>query len=161
MNEIHPFPKFDKKPELYMSDDGRVAVFIGSSYAYLTKDSAADMAKLILDLTEGTPPVTDDRPHFDSFRQNVEQWAKDRGILEHATTASQVLKATSEMGELADAALKQDRNAFMDAVGDVVVCLVNACAIEGVSFDACCWAAWNEIKGRTGRMTSTGTFIKD
>lgn len=161
MNDAHLFPGFDKKPELYATNDGRVALFIGSSYAYMPQESAVSMAKYILSLVEGNTAVTDAPTHFDSFRTNVELWAKDRGILDHATTSSQVLKATSEMGELADAALKQDRRAFMDAVGDVVMCLVNACAIEGVSFDACCWTAWNEIKDRTGRMTSTGTFIKD
>ena len=62
---------------------------------------------------------------FEQFRNNVEVWAEVRGIYEHSTALAQALKAVSEVGELADAVIKNDRAALIDAIGDVAVCLVN------------------------------------
>ena len=62
---------------------------------------------------------------FDQFRTNVETWAADRGIYEHSTALAQALKACSETGELCDAVIKNDREAMIDAIGDVAVCLIN------------------------------------
>ena len=50
-------------------------------------------------------------------------WAKARGIVPNATPESQVLKAVSEMGELADAVLKgqeaemKEMQAWLDFLG--------------------------------------------
>jgi len=60
----------------------------------------------------------------------VVNWAKARGIVPNATPESQILKAVSEMGELADATLKGQDAEMQDAIGDVVVCLVNLCALR-------------------------------
>jgi len=67
---------------------------------------------------------------FEQFRTNVEAWAAERGIYEHSTALAQALKAVSEVGELADAVIKNDRAALVDAIGDVAVCLVNYAAME-------------------------------
>lgn len=61
---------------------------------------------------------------FEKFKTNVERWQAERGIYEHSTALAQALKAVSEVGELADAVIKGDRDALKDAVGDVMVCLV-------------------------------------
>jgi phosphoribosyl-ATP pyrophosphohydrolase len=61
----------------------------------------------------------------------VQQWATDRGIYEHSTSTAQALKACSEAGELCDAVIKNDREALIDAIGDVAVCIVNASAMLG------------------------------
>lgn len=95
-----------------------------------------------------------------SFESRVRQWAGDRGIYEHSNIQAQVLKAVSEMGELADATIKSDRDAFVDAVGDVMVCLVNACFMRGVDIGECQEAAWNQIKDRKGHMVPGGAFVK-
>src|SRR5699024_11406582 len=63
--------------------------------------------------------------NWNEFKNNVERWAEDRGIYEHSTPEAQLLKALSELGELADAVVKNDREALKDAIGDVAVCLVN------------------------------------
>ena len=68
---------------------------------------------------------------FEQFRANVEAWATERGIYEHSTALAQALKAVSEVGELADAVIKNDRTALIAAIGDVAVCLVNYAALEG------------------------------
>ena len=98
---------------------------------------------------------------FDEFQANVEQWADARGIYEHSTLQAQVLKAVSEMGELADAAIKGDGAALEDAIGDVVVCLINTAFLAQVNMNECFARAWNEIKDRKGRMVAGGAFVKE
>jgi NTP pyrophosphatase (non-canonical NTP hydrolase) len=71
--------------------------------------------------------------NFEQFQQNVQTWAAARGIYEHSTPLAQALKAVSEVGELADAVIKNDRDALKDAIGDVAVCLVNVAAMLGAS----------------------------
>jgi NTP pyrophosphatase (non-canonical NTP hydrolase) len=91
----------------------------------------------------------------------VIHWAADRGILDHSTPQAQILKAVSEMGELADAVIKNDPEAAKDAVGDVLVCLINYCAMTGMTIHQCLEAAWDQIKDRKGRMVPGGAFVKE
>lgn len=160
---------------------------------------------------------------FDEFKQNVRAWSESRGIYEHSNALAQALKAVSEVGELADAVIKGDREALIDAIGDVAVCLVNVAsmigvelvvaaelhgnecessaeiaasvsmsvgdlafvigymsggmatdcmggalrdlsdlaAMHGTTLEACCEAAWNQIKDRKGRMVAGGAFVKE
>lgn len=72
---------------------------------------------------------------FNEFKSNVQQWAAERGIYEHSTAEAQLMKALSELGELADAIIKGDDEAFKDAVGDVAVCVINAAHMENVRMD--------------------------
>jgi NTP pyrophosphatase (non-canonical NTP hydrolase) len=88
-------------------------------------------------------------------------WAKARKIIPNATPESQVLKAVSEMGELADAILKGQDDEMKDAVGDVVVCLINLCALMGVTLGECLQAAWEQIKDRKGTLLPNGCFVKE
>lgn len=88
-------------------------------------------------------------------------WAKDRQIIPNATPESQVLKAVSEMGELADAILKGQDAEMKDAIGDVVVCLINLCALMGVTLGECLQAAWEQIKDRKGTLLPNGCFVKE
>lgn len=91
----------------------------------------------------------------------IENWAEARGIYTHSTAQAQLLKAVSEMGELADAEIKNDRDARIDAVGDVLVCLTNYCAMRGLSMHVCLASAWDQIKDRKGHMVPGGAFVKD
>lgn len=70
---------------------------------------------------------------WDKFTTSVRQWATERGIYEHSTAVAQALKACSEAGELCDAVIKGDREAMIDAVGDVAVCLVNVAHMIGTN----------------------------
>lgn len=72
---------------------------------------------------------------FNEFKNNVELWAAERGIYDHSTTSAQLMKALSELGELADAIIKGDDEALKDAVGDVAVCVINAAYLEDVGLD--------------------------
>jgi len=72
---------------------------------------------------------------FEEFKANVEAWQEARGIYEHSTAQAQCLKAISEVGELADAVIKGDREGLIDAIGDVAVCLVGVAKMVGHEFD--------------------------
>ncbi len=61
------------------------------------------------------------------------QWAEARKIIPNSNPESQLLKAVSEIGELADATIKKDREAIVDSVGDVMVCLINYCALQDIN----------------------------
>ena len=63
-------------------------------------------------------------------------------------------------GELADAENKGDMPAIKDAVGDVVVCLINYCALRDIDLVACLAGAYDEIKSRTGTLRKDGVFVK-
>lgn len=88
-------------------------------------------------------------------------WSRARKIIPNATPESQLLKAVSEMGELADAHNKGQKDAARDAVGDIVVCLVNYCELSGTSLAECVDGAWNEIKDRRGTLLPNGCFVKE
>lgn len=99
--------------------------------------------------------------YFEDYESMVLDWAEERKILPNATPASQLLKAVSEMGELADAVNKGNRDQLQDAVGDVVVCLINLCALSDTDITSCLSIAWNEIKDRKGTLLPNGVFVKE
>lgn len=72
---------------------------------------------------------------FSKFVGNVQDWQRDKGIYEHSTPLAQALKAVSEVGELADAVIKGDRDALKDAIGDVMVCLVGVAKMTGCDIE--------------------------
>jgi len=98
---------------------------------------------------------------MNELESKVREWAKDRGIYDHSTPKAQLLKAVSEIGELADADIKRDELGQIDAVGDVIVCLINYAAMRGFTVEHALESAWVEIKDRKGRMVPGGAFVKD
>ena len=100
------------------------------------------------------------RASYRDIEMNVLQWAEARRIIPNATPTSQLLKAVSEMGELCDAEGKRDMDAIKDAVGDVVVCLINYCALRDIDLVQCLAGAYDEIKDRKGTLMPDGTFVK-
>jgi NTP pyrophosphatase (non-canonical NTP hydrolase) len=105
-----------------------------------------------------------DRLNFGSYADligKVEQWARDRQIIPNSTPQAQLMKTVSELGELADATLKNDREGIVDGVGDVIVTLVIYSALQGVSLYGCLESAYGEIKDRRGTLTPEGVFCKE
>lgn len=98
---------------------------------------------------------------FMELVQQVETWASEKGIYEFSSPRAQLLKAFSEMGELADADIKCDKDSMADAVGDTLVCLINYCYMHGIKVDACLAVAYETIKHRKGRMVPNGAFVKE
>jgi NTP pyrophosphatase (non-canonical NTP hydrolase) len=92
---------------------------------------------------------------------DVIRWAEARGIIANSDSKTQLLKAVSEMGELADAIIKRDRPAIVDGIGDVLVCLIVVGALEDLDLTKCLEAAYSEIKDRKGYLNKDGVFVKD
>jgi NTP pyrophosphatase (non-canonical NTP hydrolase) len=92
---------------------------------------------------------------------DIVRWAEARKIIPNSTPATQLLKCMSELGELADATIKGDMPAVVDGVGDVMVCLVNYCALQDIDLVSCMHAAYEEIKDRKGTLLPTGVFVKE
>lgn len=98
---------------------------------------------------------------IEEIEQQVVAWADARGILMHSGSNAQTLKAVSEMGELADAIIKGDCDEAVDAIGDVMVCLTNLCAMNGWNLHYCYARAWHKIKDRKGTIHPNGAFVKE
>lgn len=98
---------------------------------------------------------------YNELELNVVRWSEDRGIIQNSDAKTQLLKAFEEMGELASGINKKDMALIKDGVGDVVVCLINVCAILDISITECLQLAYDEIKDRKGYLTKDGVFIKD
>lgn len=92
---------------------------------------------------------------------DVIRWAEARGIIANSDSKTQMLKAVSEMGELADAIIKRDRPTIIDSIGDVLVCLIVVGALEDLDLTRCLQDAYNEIKDRKGTLLPSGVFVKD
>lgn len=98
---------------------------------------------------------------YRNIEMDVIRWAEARRIIPNSTPTAQLLKAVSEMGELADAEGKKDMPAIKDAVGDVVVCLINYCALRDIDLVSCLAGAYEQIKHRRGTLMPDGTFVKE
>jgi NTP pyrophosphatase (non-canonical NTP hydrolase) len=98
---------------------------------------------------------------FEQLESRVIAWAKERQIIPNATPVSQLMKAVSEVGELCDAEGKRNLDEIQDAVGDVLVCLINYCALRDIEPVACLAGAYEQIKDRRGTLMPDGTFVKE
>ena len=97
---------------------------------------------------------------YAELEMKIVQWAEARKIIPNSTPATQLLKAMSELGELADATIKDDRLGIVDGVGDVMVCLINFCALQDINLVTCMDIAYDEIKHRKGTLMPNGVFVK-
>lgn len=97
---------------------------------------------------------------FAELELKVIRWAEARRIIPNGKPHGQLLKAVSEMGELADAEGKGDIPAIKDAIGDVLVCLINYCALRDLDMTDCLAGAYDQIKDRKGTLMPDGTFVK-
>ena len=90
----------------------------------------------------------------------IREWADQRGLYQNGDTKTQALKLVEEIGETCRAILKEDAPEMIDGIGDCVVVLTNLAELIGTPIEECIDKAYNEIKGRTGKMNN-GTFKKD
>ena len=98
---------------------------------------------------------------FNILQALVIQWAKDRKIIPNAKPQAQLNKALEELAELFKAESQQDIAGIKDGVGDVIVCLINYCALKEIDPVDCLALAYNEIKDRKGTLLEDGTFVKE
>ena len=64
----------------------------------------------------------------------IHQWAKERGIFDNLTPFDQLLKTHEEVGELIKACYDDDLPAIQDAIGNVMVTLINYCYFKKIDF---------------------------
>ncbi|BDG67895.1 MULTISPECIES: MazG-like family protein [Enterococcus] len=95
---------------------------------------------------------------MDVLIESVEQWAKNKG-LDKAEPSKQMLKVVEETGEVAAALARNDQDALRDGIGDVAVTLIILALQNDMDLYECLNFAYDEIKGRTGKMVN-GVFVK-
>jgi NTP pyrophosphatase (non-canonical NTP hydrolase) len=98
---------------------------------------------------------------FSELELKVVRWAEDRKIIPRAKPQAQLNKALEELAELFKAESQGNMPAIKDGVGDVVVCLINYCALKDVDLTSCLALAYEEIKDRKGTLMPDGTFVKE
>lgn len=119
---------------------------------------------------------------YRDIEMKVLQWAEARKIIPNSYPLAQARKTAEETTELVEAAAKlrlleqlKDHlppevyegnreiimDEFKDAVGDVMVTLVNACALADVDAVDCFAGSYDEIKHRKGTLMPNGVFVKE
>ncbi len=106
---------------------------------------------------------------------NVRQWGIDKKITGpegKGTLLGQLTKTQEELTETRDAAVlcahlhendctfDYELEQLKDGIGDSIVTLILAAEIAGLTAEECLQHAFDQIKGRTGKMVN-GVFIKD
>ena len=97
---------------------------------------------------------------YSMLEMDVLRWAEARKIIPNATPQAQLNKALEELAELFKAESQNNLPQIRDGVGDVVVCLINYCALKDIDLVSCLALAYDEIKDRRGTLMSDGTFVK-
>jgi NTP pyrophosphatase (non-canonical NTP hydrolase) len=96
---------------------------------------------------------------YSMVEMNVIRWGEDRGIVQNSNPMAQAWKTKEELQELLDAISSNDREAMIDAYGDILVTLVMGCA--DLDLVECFKHAYEQIKDRKGYLTPEGIFVKE
>lgn len=91
----------------------------------------------------------------------VMQWAQARGIYENGTALGQASKTVEEACELLVAIAKNDKAEIADAIGDVMVTLVNVGVLTDLDVRQCFYNAYKVIEHRKGYLNKDGVFVKE
>lgn len=98
---------------------------------------------------------------YAEFENKVIIWGADRGIVQNSNPMAQAIKTLEEVTELMEAINKGDRDAQVDAYGDILVTLIMGCATVDIDLTTCLEAAYNQIKNRKGHLDAQGVFHKE
>lgn len=99
--------------------------------------------------------------NYPEVEMEILRWLELRKIVPNSSPEVQLLKAVSELGELADATIKKDYDEIVDSVGDVMVCLISYCALQNINITKCMEVAYGQIKHRKGTLLPNGVFVKN
>ena len=89
----------------------------------------------------------------------VDRWIKEHGV-RYFNELTNMAQLTEEVGEVASALAKDDKDELIDGIGDVVVTLIILAEQNGLTLKECLESAYAEIANRKGK-TINGIFIKD
>jgi NTP pyrophosphatase (non-canonical NTP hydrolase) len=84
-----------------------------------------------------------------------------RQIVQNSNPRAQAIKTLEEVGELMQAITDNNREAMIDAYGDILVTLVMGCATADLDLVKCFAHAYEQIKDRSGTLGADGIFYKD
>lgn len=98
---------------------------------------------------------------YANIEMKVVQWGEARGIVQNSTAKAQAKKTQEELNELFEAIEANDREAMIDAYGDILVTLVMGCACTDLDLVSCFKHAYEQIKDRKGYLTPEGIFVKE
>ncbi len=98
---------------------------------------------------------------FANTEMKVIQWGEARGIVQNSTPKAQAFKTLEEVTELFEAISRGDREAMVDAYGDILVTLVMGCACADLDLTKCFEVAYEQIKDRKGFLNKNGIFVKE
>ena len=97
---------------------------------------------------------------FESLQDAIIQWAYERNIVSLNNTHKQFMKATEELGQLAEGINKDNQGQIKDSLGDILVTLIILSKDLDVDLLDCLRGAYDVIKDRTGQ-TVDGVFVKE
>jgi len=98
---------------------------------------------------------------YSMIEMDVIRWGEDRKIVQHSNPRAQAIKTLEEVGELMQAIQDKDREAMIDAYGDILVTLVMGCATADLDLVTCFKHAYEQIKDRKGYLSPEGIFVKE
>ena len=98
--------------------------------------------------------------------EQIKQWHYDRNLIDGSTDLAQFSKLMEETLELHKALVEDncsptgDLDDIQDAIGDIMVVLINIAERNGLTLEQCLEHAYNDIKDRKGKMVD-GVFVKE
>lgn len=90
----------------------------------------------------------------------VRDWGRNKGIIFHGNETRQLLKTIEEVGELAAALARNDKESVADAYGDIIVTVIVGAACSGLSAEDCLAKVYEIISKRNGKLVD-GVFVKN
>lgn len=103
-----------------------------------------------------------DAPEETNVIKLIEEWGKEKGILDKSDPYRQFDKMKEEVDEFAVELANPESSleAKELELGDIVVTAILEARLLGTDLEACMWKAYNKISKRTGKMVD-GQFVKD
>jgi NTP pyrophosphatase (non-canonical NTP hydrolase) len=98
---------------------------------------------------------------YSMIEMDVIRWGEDRHIVQNSNPRAQAIKTLEEVGELMQAITDNDRDEIADAIGDVMVTLVNVGVLCDLDLRQCFYNAYKVIEPRKGYMNKAGQFVKE
>lgn len=98
--------------------------------------------------------------NFEELHLKVLLWAKEKGIIDKATTLTQLGKTQEELDETVKAVKENDRDEVIDGLGDILVTIIIAARLYDLDIVECLDTAYGVISKRAGKMVD-GVFVKD
>jgi len=86
-------------------------------------------------------------------------WAAEKRILFDGNNITQTAKLAEEVGEIASAVLRNDKEKIKDGIGDCVIVLTSLAYLSGLRIEDCIQHSYDVVKNRTGEIVGTN-FVK-